>query len=148
MHSPTAALTANFLGRRRRGRLGLHRDARHSPAAGFLDRLNAVDAVSDLLAVKQAMNDLLRDEKSFLVGWTGSWSEREPLATTITQHPRNLRWSHEWVPFDRNTGQTACEGARLTRMDAPTKGICLGEALLPEADIEFVRVWIRNTRPN
>jgi hypothetical protein len=40
-----------FLGQRRSGRLGLHHDARNSPAAGFFDRLNAVDAARDLLAV-------------------------------------------------------------------------------------------------
>jgi hypothetical protein len=40
-----------FLEQRRRGRLGPHHDARDSPAAGFFDRLNAVDAARDLLAV-------------------------------------------------------------------------------------------------
>src|SRR5579864_3014247 len=40
-----------FLGQRRSGRLGLNHDARNSPAAGFFDRLNAVDAARDLLAV-------------------------------------------------------------------------------------------------
>jgi hypothetical protein len=40
-----------FLGQRRTGRLGLHHDARNSPAAGFFDRVNAVDAAPDLLAV-------------------------------------------------------------------------------------------------
>src|SRR6267142_525831 len=40
-----------FLGQRRSGRLGLHHVARNSPAAGFFDRLNAVDAARDLLAV-------------------------------------------------------------------------------------------------
>src|SRR5215468_281563 len=40
-----------FLGQRDSGRLGLHHDARHPPAIGFLDRLNAVDAARDLLAV-------------------------------------------------------------------------------------------------
>src|SRR6202171_3487544 len=40
-----------FLGQRRSGRLGLHHDARNSPAASFFDRLNAVDAARDLLAV-------------------------------------------------------------------------------------------------
>jgi len=40
-----------FLGQRGSGRLGLHHDARHPPAVGFLDRLNAVDAARDLLAV-------------------------------------------------------------------------------------------------
>jgi hypothetical protein len=40
-----------FPGQRRGGRLGLHHDARHSPAAGFFDRFNAVDAARDLLAV-------------------------------------------------------------------------------------------------
>src|SRR5262245_18610201 len=42
---------APFLGQRRSGRLGLHHDARHSPTAGFFDRLNAVDAARDLRAV-------------------------------------------------------------------------------------------------
>ena len=45
------ALRQKFLGQRRGGRLGLHDDARNSPAAGFFDRLNAVDAARDLLAV-------------------------------------------------------------------------------------------------
>ena len=36
-----------FLGQRRSGRLGLHHDARNSPAAGFFDRLDAVDAARD-----------------------------------------------------------------------------------------------------
>jgi hypothetical protein len=40
-----------FLRQRRGGRLGLHRDVRNSPAAGFFDRLNAVDAACNLLAV-------------------------------------------------------------------------------------------------
>src|SRR5258708_23715835 len=40
-----------FLRQRRSGRLGLHHDARHSPAAGFFDRLNAVDAARNWLAV-------------------------------------------------------------------------------------------------
>src|SRR5215469_12808902 len=40
-----------FLGQRGSGRLGLHHDARHSPAVGFPDRLNAVDAARDLLAI-------------------------------------------------------------------------------------------------
>jgi hypothetical protein len=47
------ALRPIFHGQRRRrsGRLGLHHDARNSPAAGFFDRLNAVDAAPGLLAV-------------------------------------------------------------------------------------------------
>ena len=40
-----------FLGQRCSGRLGLHHDARNSPAAGFFARLNGVDAARDLLAV-------------------------------------------------------------------------------------------------
>src|SRR5215469_6771907 len=40
-----------FLGQRGSGRLGLHHDARHAPAVGFLDRLNAVDAARDMVAV-------------------------------------------------------------------------------------------------
>jgi hypothetical protein len=40
-----------FLGQWRSGRLALHHDARNSPAASFFDRLNAVDAACDLLAV-------------------------------------------------------------------------------------------------
>ena len=40
-----------FLGQRRSGRLGLHHDARNSPAVGFFDCLNAVDAARDLLAL-------------------------------------------------------------------------------------------------
>src|SRR5262245_22709781 len=40
-----------FLRQRRSGRLGLHHDARHSPAGGFFDRFNAVDAARGLLAV-------------------------------------------------------------------------------------------------
>jgi len=40
-----------FLGQRRSGRLGLQHDAHNSPAATFFDRLNAVDAARDLLAV-------------------------------------------------------------------------------------------------
>ena len=46
-----AALWQIFPRQRRGGRLGLHHDARNSPAAGFFDRLNAVDAACDLLAV-------------------------------------------------------------------------------------------------
>jgi hypothetical protein len=40
-----------FPEQRRSGRLGLHHDARNSPAVGFFDRLNTVDAARDLLAV-------------------------------------------------------------------------------------------------
>src|SRR5262249_46635279 len=40
-----------FLGQRGSGRLSLHQDARNLPAAGFFDRLNAVDAARDLLAI-------------------------------------------------------------------------------------------------
>src|SRR5437763_12530888 len=40
-----------FLGQRSSGRLGLHHDAHYAPAAGFFDRLNAVDAARGLLAV-------------------------------------------------------------------------------------------------
>jgi len=40
-----------FLGQRRGGRLGLHHDARNSPAACLFDRLNAVDAARDLLVI-------------------------------------------------------------------------------------------------
>src|SRR5215469_1406689 len=40
-----------FLGQRGSGRLGLHHDAANAPAAGVFDRLNAVDAARDLLAV-------------------------------------------------------------------------------------------------
>jgi hypothetical protein len=40
-----------LLGQRRSGRLGLHHDAHNSPAAGFFDSLNAVNAARDLLAV-------------------------------------------------------------------------------------------------
>ena len=40
-----------FLGQWHSGGLGLHHDARHSPAAGFFDRFNAVDAPRHLLAV-------------------------------------------------------------------------------------------------
>src|SRR5262249_49882504 len=40
-----------FLGQGRSGRLGLHHDARDSPSACFFDRLNAVDAARDLLAI-------------------------------------------------------------------------------------------------
>jgi hypothetical protein len=40
-----------FLGQRRSDRLGLHHDARNSPSACFFDRLNAVDAARDLLAI-------------------------------------------------------------------------------------------------
>src|SRR5437763_734702 len=40
-----------FLGQRRSGRLGLRHDDHNSPAVGYFDRLNAVDAARDLLAV-------------------------------------------------------------------------------------------------
>src|SRR6476619_564506 len=40
-----------FLGQWRRGGLGLHHDPCNSPAAGFSDRLNAVYAARDQMAV-------------------------------------------------------------------------------------------------
>ena len=44
-------LRQRFLGQRGSGRLGLHHDAGDAPSAGVFDRLNAVDAARDLLAV-------------------------------------------------------------------------------------------------
>ena len=51
-----------FLGQRRSGRLGLHH-ARNPPTAGFFDRLNAVDAARDWLAIalQRVAAPLVRD---------------------------------------------------------------------------------------
>src|SRR5215470_4214067 len=48
---PPTYLGEILLGQRRSDRLGLHHDARNSPSACFLDRLDAVDAARELLAI-------------------------------------------------------------------------------------------------
>ena len=51
LRSGLVSLRQIFLGQRGSGRLGQYHDAGNSPAASVFDRLNAVDAARDLLAV-------------------------------------------------------------------------------------------------